>query len=430
MGQRLILPTLFTVIFGEEVSARTAVLLRHIKTITVGTAIAGLLLYLSTIYAAREIGPASYGVYTIALSVSSFFFIPMLCGIHTSTTYLIARTRRSSQRKTIAGTALTLSLFTVGTSAIILWIFGEPLLRFFSIHPSILLPAIAISAAMTYYFIVDSLFRARLATRVLAVLRIVQAALFAVFVFFLLIIRPGARVLLLATFAGAVGFALLGVWRYRTYIGKPAFSAVRPLLHYGWYSMVGNLAAALSATVDKMFLLSFAGESAVGIYAAYLFLSVTLVGKGVGLFLTVLFPFSAQLRSPGTIMRKYNRIILRASILLTIAIGGLLWLLLHLYGERYPIQPHLVMLFSLAAGLYFFVWGRCLLIAAAGVAGARAVAYAALLFSVVQIVLDAILIPQLSITGAVLGLIGGLLILGVRTNRLQQQFFFAADRVH
>ena len=103
--------------------------------------------------------------------------------------------------------------------------------------------------------------------------------------------------------------------------------------------------------------------------------------------------------------KKINKIMPYIIILGTPAIILFEFIVLKLYGKKYPVNFSLIFLFSLGATIILLNSNYTWLMASVGKIGAKISMYAVMISGSVNILLNRILIPKIGITGAIIATI-------------------------
>lgn len=405
----------FERLWGVRASSRMCAMFAQLQLVTVGTSIAGLLTFGLTLLAARRIGPASYGTFTLFSAIAVALSVPMLFGLNTAVAHLLARTRNRS----IITTAAALAGVSGIMIGVLTLLFGARIFHAFHLPQKLLLPALVFAFVLTFYFLGEGLLRGAKRMHSLAALRIAQAFTFTALLAAAFLFSHGAATLAIATAAGTFAFAALAFFSLRKDFRKPKRALVRPLLHYATFAFVGAITGALFEVTDKFLLNRYGGPTMVGWYSAYAFLSTVLVAKFLGLLMTVLFPTLSTQRA---ISAKLNPLINRTALFVGLGTAATLSVGVPLLGSSYAFSPLLVLLFAFAAALYFLAWAKLWSVSSTGIRGIRAVACIGFASVGLNIVLNVFLIPRFSVYGAVTALIIALSVLAACAPMLQRRY--------
>jgi O-antigen/teichoic acid export membrane protein len=177
------------------------------------------------------------------------------------------------------------------------------------------------------------------------------------------------------------------------------------LTKYSLFSALGGLSYVLYSNVDTIMISKYMKIEDVGIYNAYYTGSINVAALIGGIFLTVFFPAISKYKNKQPIFLKINKIIPY------VIIGGLPFIMLceyvilSLYGNKYPINLTWIILFAFAS-IFIVIEGiYAWLLASTGPQGAKLVSFASVIAALVNIGLNLTLIPLIGIIGAISSLI-------------------------
>jgi O-antigen/teichoic acid export membrane protein len=159
--------------------------------------------------------------------------------------------------------------------------------------------------------------------------------------------------------------------------------------------------------IDKLLINKYMSVSSVGIYLAYYMASMTVPEYLFRIFHSVFFPTVSKYEDKDKIYRKINKSIPYVSGwgFLFIFLGE--FVILKLYGNKYPLDPLWMILFAVASICPFISGIYSWLLVSVGEHGARINAFSTVFIALVNIGLNIIFIPSMGIIGATISRIIG-----------------------
>lgn len=223
-----------------------------------------------------------------------------------------------------------------------------------------------------------------------------------IFIFFVFSNENSYIFTLLSVFLG-YGIAISsGIFLIRKYL-KFGFSRywAKKLLKYGLLVIIAGFSFILYTNIDKLLIYINLGVDQVGIYRAYAFASINLIGMFVGIFITVYFPTASKQSDKSSLFDKIHKSIPYLVIFGLPFTFFSEFIILKLYGENYPIELLLIILFGIAAILLsinsLYAWT----LNSAGTQGLKITCLGAVTLAVINIILNVLLIPIIGMVGAI-----------------------------
>ncbi len=378
--------------------------IRNLGWIFIGTLVAKAILFIINVVGGRILGEATYGRFTLIVSIANFMIIPILIAASGSITKYISEAVTSSKRRR---TVSTITWFTAGSLvvwSIVYLLIASLLAGIIRTSSGTVLMAVAFSAAWVVWSFTENtliaLQQARRASIIMIIAYIVMAVLFAIVLFSL----PASLLLLYLPFmANYIVFGTLGLRHLFQWIRLKIDRVIlKRVLTYGFYSTVILVASTFFGNIDRLMLNRYLGESAVGIYQAYYLGSITLVGILTGIFVKVFVPSIARFKSKKTILERLNRMLLPAEAILLL-LPVVIYIVIRLYG--FPVLWSLILLFTLATMLdvVAVIYGSLFNILS--IRSVRKTSIAMTISFILNIAVNLVLIPTLGIQGAVIATI-------------------------
>ncbi len=399
---------IYVKVFNEEVSPEVEKFIKNVSYVGIGTIIASIFSFSFNILAGRVLGPAEYGAFTLVQSIGMFLYIPMLLGFHTALVkYNSEKIDYFRQRNIISTTYIIVFLFT-SVSILFYMVLYKEIITIFSISSEIFFFALIFAVLFVFYTLTTETLRSLHMIPVYSrLVPIFSIILFSSFLLLITLLKetsfklPLFSMLLAYGITGGIVLAIL-----RKYI-IPEFSKDWALkLHrYSVFSLMGGLSAIFYLNIDKIIINIYMPVSNVGIYWAYNYSFTTLISTLISTFVIVFFPVASMCTNKKLLLERINKI-----ILLLILIGWPLILItgciiLKMYGDNYPFDLYLIILFA-TAGICISadkLYGQ--LFCSTGEGGIKITSFAAIILALVNLLLNFLLIPLIGLKGAVIATI-------------------------
>jgi len=392
-------------IFHEEMSGEIKKFIKNLTYIGIGTIIAMIFSFTFNILAGRLLGPLRYGEFTLVQSVAMFLYIPMILGISTAMVKYSSEKKDEKRQAIIVSTAYIMILTFTITSVILLYVFSSQFSNLFSISKEIFYLSIAFAVLFALYTCTTDILRGLLKIKILSVLKPIFSivALSA----FLLFIIVYARSYISAVFSMYLAYGVTSIIafifilkKYFTYNIKKSWA--NKLLRYGIFTLLGSLSFVFYTNIDVILINRYMTELDVGIYRAYYFSSIYILGFLWNTFNVVFFPSISKYKNKEKIFNKIKKII---PYLIAIGIPFVFvceLVILKFYGKSYPLNFQLMILFAATSVLIvcygLYDWTFC----SQGIKGVKLVTMSSITIAIINIILNILLIPRYQLFGAIL----------------------------
>jgi O-antigen/teichoic acid export membrane protein len=365
----------------------------------------GLTFFLSA-WAVRIMGPAQFGLANLIISAAQLVTIPMLFGMHASTSRAVAA---SSTPGPIMGSALLLTSLLIPTVATLAAVFHGPLARLTGLSETIVLISLPLAAALVVQTVLQGMLaglrRFREFSRYNIWSAVVYSGLMAAallsgvtWVVWLYVVVTGLRSLVLAVFCFV---------HVRGELGRPSRDAIRTLAHFGGTYTVGSVAYffALGA-LDSLMLNAYHGTAAVGLYGAYFAAFNIIASRVIKLVSDVLIPTATAHGEPARIAGRVVRVLMGPGWLIVPGTMVLARFLFLMYGGAYTFSWMTAALLGLCIYLHVGVSLTSDLMLAGGIKGLRVATAVAILTAIVNVIGNVLLIPPFSVDGSLVATAG------------------------
>ncbi len=402
--------TLYELIFKEKVNHEALNFFTSTSYVAIGTLFGGLLTLVFSILGARILGPTNFGTLALVTTVGAILSISMGISLQSALKYGSEAQDDSTRSRIISTYSLQIALLTVGSFAIYV-LFSAQLSNLFGIPPEVYLFAVAYAAILTFFALTMVSLRILFRIRAFALLSALQSVI--VLAAFLIFISTNMKSWQAAVFSLYIGNAaiasiLVVYLRHYTKLQFDRFWS-RKILNYAFVALPG-LVAGTCMGVDRIFINKFITTTAVGIYNAYYWPSITVSITLWGIFNAAFFPYASKSGDRLTIFHNVNKAVPYLAAALAPSILLIEFIVFILYGRQYHFSAELGLLFAFAATACFFYSCYSSLIASEGTSGAKVNTLSSVIALAFIIGLNVVLLPLIGISGAVVALISAYLI--------------------
>ncbi len=393
-------------IFKEDMSEGAYFFAKNLFYIVLGYGVAAFCVFAFQVISGRVFGPEEYGKYALVDAVTMFLHILMIWGFSTAAIKYCAGTRDKQEQKDIISSSFWLVLLFSCVFTIIFLVFYRQLASIFSVPPEIFIFSIVFADFFTVYTVSTNILKGINQMKKLAVFRMVYGvAILACLFLFMLAGRESFRSIVLSiSFAYAI-VSLIAIASVRKYINfKINIPWAKKLFRYGNYTILGNVCLAFLPSFNDLVVNKNLSVESVGIYNAYYFSSIGMVFFLMNNFITVFFPMVSAHLKKITILKKINKlppIILLFGLPLSFALE---WIILSLYGSKYPIYFLLIAFFALANVFIIIYQLYNWILYSEGINGAKLANIASMFTVVSNILLAIFLTPVFGLYGATFSL--------------------------
>ena len=418
-------------VFHKDFNNDFLIFLKNLTYVVSGTMPSIILLAAFNILAARFLGPMEYGKYTLIQSIAAFIGIPMIMGYNTTLAKFLPENKDHEMRsKTISSVYLLTFLFTLAMIVVCL-VFMPELSAALNISTEFLTLAIIFAVVYTFYLLTTNTIRGLMQMKLYSIFQVAYSAM--VLTIFLILVLSGPlsyQSMLLPVFVsyGVTGAAIfLVIRKYMVFKIDP--SLLLQLTKYSLFCVVGATSYTVYSNISQVLIHIYMTPRDLGIYGAYSLAAISVTSLMLSTFITVFFPTASQYHDKGPIFSMFFKLIPFLVILgiplLVISEIVVLWL----YGSQYTMYPYLVLLFAIAGvsqsiqNLYGWILNTD------SNRGVKISSVGAIIIAVVNLLLNATLIPLFGISGAVIALTLSYMTAFLIMIFLTKRFFRTGDAV-
>lgn len=375
--------------------------------IMLSSGIAAILSMVFNIFAGRTLGPSEYGEFTLVQTIAMFLIVPMTLGFDTAMVKHTAEKNEFENQSSIISTAFILVLIFTLISILIYYLLSFQVSHIFSISTDILYLAIIFAAVSVFSSFATGTLRGLHKMKEYAAFQPLPniILILAFFAFFFINFISFKSALISMYFSlGITGLIMLyAIHKYLKFDFKIYWA--KKLVQYGLYASLGGISSVVYGNIDKIIIYKYLTTADIGVYRAYYFASINLVGLFIGMFVAVFFPFVCKYKDKNVILSRANKIVLYLIIFGLPLIILPEFIILKLYGSAYPFNLELAFFFGIGGILTcinsIYAW----LMNAIGTQGVKTSTFAAIIMGLADIFLNFWLIPMIGMTGAVIALI-------------------------
>jgi len=389
-------------IFHEKMSVDVTAFFGSLSYVTIGTMIGTLFSFSFNILSGRILGPEGYGQFTLFQSIGMLLYIPMLFGVHSALIKYTAESPNLDRQRVILSSAFLMVLLSTGISLLAFWICAAPIAAILSISIDLYWLGLIFAVLFTFYTLTSS--------ALLGLQKIKQYSwnqpifsflMLATFLVLILMHHLNYLSMVYAMYV-AYGITALAILVYlRQYlIGQVDSQWFGTLLRFSTTAMMGCVCYTVYSNVGKLIINYYMSVEDVGIYGVYYYASFTVVALLSGIFTTVFFPTISRFKDLTPVYNKLNTMVVYYILLGLPCVVVFEFVILKLFGAQYPMVLGLMLLFAFTAmlvtGYGMYQW----LFNAEGIRGARLSLTNEIMITVLNLVLNILLIPRYGLYGA------------------------------
>jgi len=390
-------------IFHERMSYGVKSFIKNLSYVGFGTIIATIFLFTFNILAGRILGPSGYGEFTIIQSVAMFLYIPMLMALNIAMVKYNAEIENLKRQQAIISTTYFLVFFFTIISMIFYYLFSSQISSLFSVSLDVFYLSVVYAVLFIFYSLAISTLRSLHEMKKIALFQPVYAIIvlsaFLIFIFINFISFKSMIFSICLAYGITGGVILIFIRKYIRLEFDWSWS--EKLAKYSAYAIIGAIAFEFYTNIDKILINMYMDIEDVGIYRVYYFASINIAGLFFGIFNVVYFPIISKYNNRVALFKGINKIIpyLFGFGLPFIFLSE--FVILKLYGGKYPMDFSLMILFAIVSILIVYYgiydWTFC----SEGATGVKLVSLSTLIMAIINITLNVYLIPRIGLFGAI-----------------------------
>lgn len=395
---------LYEKIFHESAGTEAMKFAKNLSYVGLGTILSTIFSFSYNIIAGRVLGPAGYGGFTLVQSIAMFLYIPMLLGLNTAMIKYCAESRDLYQQRKIISTTYGVVIGLTIVTLLLYGVFRYQIADVFSVSQEIIAISVLFALLFVYYTLATSSLRGLHQMKDYAIFQpIYGVTLLSALLVFIYIQFNSLKAMVYAT---CLAYGIVGSIIVLTFLRKHLSfiidrSWLSTLWKYSSVAVIGGISFTLYTSIDRIMINYYMDVEGVGVYGVYYYASFTVLILISGIFTTVFFPTSSKTHNKRALYGKLNRIVPYLLILgMPAALIGE-YIILRLFGEGYPIQLPLMLVFAVAAILVTWYEIYAWFFNSEGIEGSKLTVSGTLIIAIANIILNLILIPRFGLYGAI-----------------------------
>lgn len=390
-------------IFHEKMSEDVKNFFKDLSYVGLGTIIATIFSFTFNILGGRILEPSGYGKFALVQSIAMFLYIPMLLGLATALVkYNAEKEDYNRQRSIISTTYMLVFIFTI-ISIFIYHLFSSQISEIFLISKEIFYLAVFFAVLFVFHALTTNTIGSLHKMRMLSVLQpIHNAVLLAFFLVFILLNFVSFKSMVFSVYLayGIIGgVILMSLHKYLIFEFNKPWAKI--LTRYSRFAVLGGISFMLYTNIDKILINKYMLLGDVGLYNAYYYASINVISLFSGIFITVFFPTVSKYKDKTPIFKRVNKFI---PFLIVFGLPFILlseYLILKLFGEKYPINILLMLLFAITSLLVAWYGIYAWLFNSEGEKGVKITLSGTGTIAITNIILNIYLIPRIGLYGAI-----------------------------
>ncbi len=391
-------------IIGEEMSLEARSFLKDLSFVTLGSGIMTLLTFIFGILGGRILGPEQYGKFILIQSSQDLFRIPMILGFSAAMVRYLSEKNDPDRHIKIANTTFILVLIYTVATTLVLFLFRAQISNLLAISIDLFYFALATAVLDVLYNVATSTQRGIGKMRVFA---LIQPALGIILLGgFLIFIFNNEKSFRAMAYPQMIGFGVCGILamislgrRFFHFVFDRSWASV--LARYAFFAFIAGLSSALYTNMGKFLIGRYMTDADVGIYNAYYSPTINVASVLFITFNLVFFPAASKYKDKASILKKMDRLVPYLFLLGMPLVFILEFVILKLYGEKYPINLMLMVVFAVAAILIMYYGIYSTVFNSEGLKGIKLTNISVGTIALLDIILSILLIPRLGLLGAV-----------------------------
>ncbi len=342
-------------LFGQEMSVQMKNFMGNLSWSFFAGIIAMPISMLVGTLAGRLMGPVDYGRYNLVVLISSYVVAFAYFGLDISSLKRIVKSKSLAEQRTSFYSAFIFIVFMLAIFTVISFSFGPAIIAKTDLPKNIIYFIIFYTIVNLIKSITDVLVRATERFKLQAISRLIEVfiltAVFLVVVFLYKILNY--ELYLVAIILGMV-ISLIYYIRYlRQYFGGFSFDILKKQLSEGKFFMLSGILSTFFISSDRLLIAKYLDITNLGIYSAYYVASLGLVAPMSLILINVFLPATAR-SIDKSFTKKLDKLLFKGFVPIYLSLCFAIYIFLNLFGKAYPLRLSYLLLFALAATLYFF----------------------------------------------------------------------------
>ena len=331
----------------------------NILHLSVGTFFGGIILFFTTTIAGRLLTPSDYGNFSLIDSIARLLIIPMSFGLTQSLIMFNSSSTIIQEKKHQINTIILLAVPIINTIIFaVFWYFSNQFAAMFKTSRTIFQFSIIFAATLNFSLIPESYIKGIKKFKFLSLSKffLTVILLFSFLSFYYIFKFYQFHSFVYAYLAAYISIAVISLIKY-PFIGNWHFDikTVIRVVRHGVLSLFIIIAGFLLLYVDRLMLNYFHEPESVGIYSAYAFLASIPVNIYGMIFNNVFLPTINSFTDKRQMIKKLIKIISVIVFLSLLSVSIIVYIGLNFYGNDYPLNLFMILLFSLNSTIWINV---------------------------------------------------------------------------
>ncbi|GEM_PF-82905 len=390
-------------ITGDKITDAVLFFFKELRYVIIGYGIAGFCIFLFEILVGRILGPAEYGKYVLVGIVGSFLYLFMTLGANIAAIKYGVIGDVETQKKVIS-IFYFLVIFSSLFFGLFFFIFSERISSILSIPLPIFRLSIIFGISLSLYMISTDSLRAIYKIKRLSFFRAGYGILIlAAFLYFYWMNIVSFRAAVFIIYLSYLIIFLLISLTIKNYFSfKLDKLLFKKILEYGLYAAIGGPLLFFLPSLSQIFINKYLTKADVGVYNAYYFSSINFAIFFYYIFIIVFFPTASKYEQKELILKKIKKITPILFLVGTPILFAVQLVALNIYGDKYPLNFGLMLLFGFSATLICIYGIYSWFFYSIGISGVKKVTILTIFILIADILLNFYLVPLLFLWGAIL----------------------------
>lgn len=318
--------------------------------------IASLVMMALNIASGRLLGPDSYGLQSLIVTIATLLSTLSLFGLGNASIRALAVSKnRTEQESIIASSFYVVLLISIPVN--IVFLAGHRLfLSGLTISHGAIAATILLGVAMSIKTLFDGFIRGREQFSYQAAIRTLEVAVAVIIfgLFFVALKQSGYLTYIVALIGSITVASIAYVPQLRPTIRRVDRATLRHLFHYGTLLFFGMVLGTVFNNIDRFLIAHYLNLQELGIYSAYYAASTNLIAQLVQMFINVFFPTVSRSSSKRSILFKVDRLFLASILPATLVLTAMISAIVLLFGRNFTFSLEYVVLFGFLAVFQFF----------------------------------------------------------------------------
>ena len=391
----------YSKIFGQKPGPHAMKFMKNLSFIFTGITLSKIFSVLFQIYSGRVLGVEEYGRFALIVSLSNFFWVPMVLGTSVALVKYLSEQKTEEDRRTVISSAMSIIAVLTIVSVLILYIISPWIANLAAVTVNYVFAGIVIAVFYTAWTVSQKIYQGLDKMKKISALNVVLFAFMLVFIIIFFFYQTTAVIPVTAMVTGYIVVSMFVLPELRKYFRLSINTMwIKTILKYGLFLVIGTTSFTINTNINKLFINIFMSTMDVGLYQAYSFSTMNIAAFLVSTFIIVFFPAASKYKKKEEIYRKINKLI-KMSPVFYILIFVLSNIILFLYGSEYTMIPILLLLFIFASisdlVFYIHIWFS----SSIGISGVKLTTYSVTLVAIFGTIFSYTLIPVFGIYGAI-----------------------------